>query len=285
MLAETKKSFFEQSPLWRRQILAILRLELGRNLFAPSGLWLFLLAFAPALIAGVHAVREAFRPSACSIEHDTVMLAWIFQLFYLRLALFFGCLGIFVRLFRGEMVNRTLHYYLLAPLRREVLVVGKFLAGSLGSAAVFVAGGAVTFILMYVHHGSQAIPILLHEQGLWHLGAYLGVTVLACLGYGAVFLCLGLVFKNPVLPAVVFLGWESIGGMLPAVLQHLSVTFYLKPLFPVAAPVVGFSGLFTVVVEPIPSWRAVTCLLLFSLVAVTLGAFRIRYVEVDQGAD
>lgn len=285
MPAKTQESFLDQWPLWRRQLAAILRLELGRNLFAPSGLWVFLLAFAPALIAGVHAVRETLRPSTCSIEHDTVMVAWIFQLFYLRLALFFGCLGIFVRLFRGEMVDRTLHYYLLAPLRREVLVAGKFLAASLGSAAVFVAGGVTTFMLMYAHHGSQAIAFLLQEQGLWHLGAYLGVIVLACLGYGAVFLCLGVAFKNPVLPAVVLLGWESISGMLPAVLQHLSVTFYLKPLFPVAAPVVGFSGLFTVVVEPIPSWLAVSCLLLFSLVVVTLGAVRIRYVEVDQGAD
>jgi ABC-type transport system involved in multi-copper enzyme maturation permease subunit len=285
MLAKAKNSFSEPWPLWRRQILAIWRLEIGRNLFAPIGLWVFFLAFAPAVIAGAHSVREALRPGACSFAHDTEILALIFQLFYLRLAFFFGCLGIFVRLFRGEMVDRTLHYHLLAPLRREVLVVGKFLAGSLGSATVFVAGGATTFTLMYAHHGSDATAFLLHEQGLLHLGAYLGVTVLGCLGYGAVFLALSLIFKNPVLAAVVFLGWESIAGMLPAALQYLSVAFYLKPLFPVEAPVVGFSGLFTVVVEPIPVWLAVVCLLLYSLAVVTVAAVRIRYVEIDQGTD
>ena len=30
---------------------------------------------------------------------------------------------------------------------------------------------------------------------------YLGITVLACIGYGAVFLTLGLFFRNPMLPA------------------------------------------------------------------------------------
>lgn len=285
MPTKSSHSIVAHWPLLWRQLTAILRLEIGRNALASSGLWVLFLAFAPAIIAGAHAVLTTLHPRTCTIEHDSLLLAWIYQLFYLRLAFFFGCLGVFVRLFRGEMVEKTLHYYLLAPLRREVLVVGKFLAGSLGSAALFAVGGVTCFILMYLHHGAHVMAFFLREQGLQHLGAYLGVTLLACLGYGSVFLAFGLTFKNPVLPAVVFLGWETISGMLPALLQRLSVTFYLKPLFPVELPVIGFSGLFTVVVEPIPSWLAVSSLLLFSLVAVTLGTIRIRYVEVDQTTD
>ena len=34
------------------------------------------------------------------------------------------------RLIRGEMMERSLHYYLLAPVRREMLLLGKFIAGN-----------------------------------------------------------------------------------------------------------------------------------------------------------
>jgi hypothetical protein len=46
-----------------------------------------------------------------NFEEDRMILAGIFQFFYLRLAVFFGCLGMFMYLFRGEMSNRTLHYW------------------------------------------------------------------------------------------------------------------------------------------------------------------------------
>ena len=60
-----------------------------------------------------------------NLEEDRAIFAGIFQYFYLRLAIFFGCLGMFMYLFSGEMSNRTLHYWFLAPARREVLLAGK----------------------------------------------------------------------------------------------------------------------------------------------------------------
>ncbi len=51
------------------------------------------------------------------------------QLYYVRLGIFFGCLGIFSRLIRGEMIERSLHYYLLSPVRREVILLSKFFRG------------------------------------------------------------------------------------------------------------------------------------------------------------
>src|SRR5213078_4384980 len=57
--------------------------------------------------------------SVLNLEEDRMIFARIFQFFYLRLAIFFGCLGMFMYLFSGEMSNRTLHYWFLAPARRE----------------------------------------------------------------------------------------------------------------------------------------------------------------------
>src|SRR4051794_24983173 len=69
---------------------------------------------------------------------DSVMFAGVFQFFFLRLAVFFGCLGIFMNLFRGEVLDRSLHFYFLAPIRRDVLMLGKFLAGVLATGVIFV---------------------------------------------------------------------------------------------------------------------------------------------------
>ena len=121
--------------------------------------------------------------------------------------------------------------------------------------------------------------------GLAHLAAYLLVTALACLGYGAVFLALSLVFKNPIVPAVVVLLWEGINGVLPVWLKRFSVTYYLKPLFPVELPVEGISGLFTVVAEPVPPWLAVAGLVLFAGAVVAVACWRIRYAEVSYSTE
>jgi ABC-type transport system involved in multi-copper enzyme maturation permease subunit len=270
--------------LWRRQLSALVRIEIHRNLFCIRGVWVFFLALVPTLIVIAHLAIGSSRPSHCSLEHDTVLFAGLFQLFQLRLACFFGVLGTFVRMFREEMQNKTIHYSLFAPIRREILVIGKYLVGSVGTALIFVVGSGIGFLTIYLHHGNEGVRFLLEGPGFSHLGSYLLVTILACLGYGAVFLGMSLVFRNPVLPAVVLLGWESLSGVLPAALQLLSVTYYLKPLFPTKLPVMGLSGLFTVVVMPVPSWLAVVGLLLFSSVVVTLSAIYFRRIEVDTTA-
>ena len=75
----------------------------------------------------------------------------------------------------------------------------------------------------------------LHGAGWHHIAAYLGVTALACLGYGSVFLAAGLLFRNPIIPAATVLLWESANLFLPAALKKISVIFYLQSLCPVVA--------------------------------------------------
>jgi hypothetical protein len=262
--------------LRRRQAWTVARLETGRSLFAWRSVWLLLLTFAPAVIIGAHALHDRDH----NLEEETLILAWIVQAFYMRVGIFFGCLGVFTRLIRGEVVERTLHYPFLAPLRREVLLVGKFVAGTVITVAIFGAGVLASFALMYAHSDAGR-DFVRNGPGLAHLGAYLLVTALACLGYGAVFLALSVLFRNPILPSVVFLLWEQINGALPVWLKHLSVTFYLKPLCPVELPVEGMSGLFTVVAEPTPTWLAVTGLITFAALVVVFACRRIRHFEVS----
>jgi hypothetical protein len=265
----------------RRQALAVARQTARAGLRLRSGLGLWLMALAPVGMVALHALVDHH----CRIEQDTVVMGGLIQVYYLRLAIFFGCLVVFGRLFRGEIVQRTLHHGLLAPLRREVLVVGRFLGATLGTAVVFGLGVFLTFTLMFAHLGVAGRAFVFQGGCLAQLGAYLLVSTMACLGFGAVFLVLGLVFRNPAVPAIFYLSWETFGGILPGWMQRLSVTFYLKPLLPVGLPDVGLGSLLGVVVEPVPGWLAVTGLLLFAAAVVAAACWRVRRLEVNYATD
>src|SRR5262249_18370512 len=213
--------------LWASQMAAVLRIEIKKALWMRRSLWIYLLAFAPAAMFGIHALASPMGRH-CSIEEDTRVLAYTFQLFYLRLGIFFGCMGLFTWLFRGEIVEKSLHYYFLSPLRREVLAIGKFLAGLTAAVLTFGTSVLLSFTLMYAHFGSPGRAFVFDGGGLGHLSAYLWVTLLACLGYGAIFLALSLVIKNPIIPGIAVLLWETFHAALPSLLQKFSVMFYLK---------------------------------------------------------
>lgn len=265
-----------------RQTWEVVRLELRRSLTFWPTLCLLFLAFAPTGIIVGHAVGDGGR--RCRLAEESLILAGIFQAYYVRFGVFFGCLWIFMRLVRGEMAERTLHYLFLAPVRRDVLVVGKFLCGTLLATVFFGAGVLASFALMYAHFPAGR-AFALEGQGPAHLSAYLLVTALACVGYGAVFLGLSLVFRNPIVPAAVVLVWEGVNGALPVWLKRFSVTYYLKPLFPVELPVEGFSGLFTVVAEPIAPALAVLGLVTFAAAVIAFACWKIRRLEISYATD
>jgi ABC-type transport system involved in multi-copper enzyme maturation permease subunit len=221
----------------------------------------------------------------CSLSQDTNILAGIIQFYYLRLGIFFGCMGIFTWLIRGEVVQKSLHYYFLAPIRRELLVLGKFAAGVVTAFTIFGTGVFLSFFFMYFHFGPIGQQFIFQGPGLGHLTSYLLVTALACVGYGALFLALSLVLRNPIIPGIIILGWETISGVLPPLLQKLSVTFYLKHLSPVQVPGEGLMALFTVVVAPVPQWLAIAGLCTLAGAVVAFACFRIRRFEISYSTD
>jgi len=164
---------------------------------------------------------------------DRLTFATMFQFFYLRLAIFFGCLGIFVNLFRGEMMDKTLHFWFLTPVRRDVLLAGKYLAGIIAAVLIFTVGAVLSYAMMLWPHHTAQVTAYWQAQGLSHLFWYASAAALGCIGYGSVFLAFGLLLRNPVIPAIVILFWENINGILPTLLQKLSVLHYAQSLCPV----------------------------------------------------
>lgn len=359
--------------LWRAQILAVIRLELKKTFFAPRGLWIYFLAFAPAALFFAHSLgeihlhgirrdmaRQSSRPlteadfsfihegmtrdeviaalgnpvvsrnqvrtvrkgqgqvevlrfeslqysdgrtelivwlkdgvvagtglsSGANLGQDTYIFAGVFQFFFLRLAIFFGCLGIFMNLFRGEMLDKSIHFYLLAPIRREVLLIGKYLAGLAAATVIFTSSAALQIGAMLFQFDSNVIAHYLYQNhGIAQIIAYLGVTVLACVGYGSVFLAAGLLFQNPIVSAAFVLIWEAANPILPSLLKKLSVIYYLKSLCPVQIPIdPGMPPLIALLVsnaQPISASVAIFGLLALSTAVLAASMKLIRGLEIN----
>ncbi len=285
LVARAQKWSKEQPwRLFGSQISILVRNEVRRNLFTRRRIGIYLLAFIPALIILIDDIFGRSSIDPAQIESKTQVLAGIVQLYYFRLGIFFACMAIFTWLFRGEMVERTLHYQFLVPVRREVLVIGKFLAGAIVAIALFETAILACFSLTYSRFGSAGKSYVFDGPGLGQLWSYLLVTALACLGYGSVFLALSLLFKNPIIPGVVIMGWEAIAPIFPSWAQMLSVTFYLKHLCPVSLPITGPLAIFTVVAEPVSPLIAVLGLVCLSIAIVALSCFLIHRVEITYTA-
>src|ERR1700738_1655606 len=180
--------------LYWLQARRLVRIEVRRNLFSWKASWIYFLAFVPTVIILIHLLFESHP--AFALSDDTNVLAGIVQFYYIRLGVFFGCLGIFSRLIRGEMIERSLHFYLLSPVRREVLLLGKFAAGSISALLLFGAAISADFVLIYAGFGAAGRDYVFHGPGLGQWEAYLAIIALACLGYGAIFLLLSMMFRN-----------------------------------------------------------------------------------------
>ena len=285
-VARAQSSLKEQPwRLFASQISILVRTEVRRNLFTRRRIGFHLLAWIPVLFLLAHNIFDRHDIDPAQIENDTLVLAGTIQLYYFRLGIFFACMGIFTWLFRGEMVQRTLHYQFLVPVRKEVLVIGKFLAGAIISIALFETAVFACFCLTYSRFGSAGRSYVFDGPGLSQLGSYLLATALACLGYGAVFLALSLLFKNPIIPGAMLLGWETIAPIFPSWAQRLSVTFYLKHLCPVNLPTDGPLAIFTIVAEPVSPLIAILGLLCLTLAILTLSCFLIHRLEVTYTAE
>jgi ABC-type transport system involved in multi-copper enzyme maturation permease subunit len=353
--------------LWWAQIRAVIRLEMRKTFFAKRGIWVYLLALAPAALffadslsvmhdhdrraelASTHPVtakaldsiemgssRESveaklgepyskqtfsigrrdqheqailrytdgdsdyvyvFRDDELvrrrtnelrTIPKDSLIFATVFQFFYLRLAIFFGCVGIFTNLFRGELLDKSLHFYLLAPIRREVLLVGKYLAGLIATVVIFTTSTALQLLAIGWHLTGPAMTEYLRGPGWGQIGAYLGVTALACLGYGSVFLAAGLLFRNPIVPAAVVLLWESANPFLPAALKKISVIFYLQSMCPVVArpnDMPALAALLLSSAEATPAIWAVGGLVVLTIAVLALAGRQARKLEINYSSD
>jgi hypothetical protein len=139
-----------------------------------------------------------------------------------------------------------------------------------------------SFALLYFGlFPAQGAEYVFNGPGLGQALTYAGITALACVGYGAVFLLVGLFFRNPIIPALLLYGWEWLNFLLPPLLKKLSVIHYLDSL----APVPTRLGPFAVLAEPTPAWISVPSLLVFTALTLVLAGLHIRRQEISYAGE
>ena len=267
--------------LWLRQIAAIMRLEVKRNFFGKRAVLIYLLALMPIGLLSLMAIIPPGYAWADFTQYPA-RFSLIYNALILRTVIFFGCAWIFMNLFRGDIVDRSLHYYFLAAVRREVLLAGKYLSGLVTSMILFTTVTVVSmFLLFFPHFPSASTRFFLDGAGIGQLFTYAVITMLACVGYGAFFMVVGLFFRNPIIPALALYGWEWINFLLPPLLKKISVIHYLNSLVPVPLS----EGPFAVVAEPTPAWISVPGLLIVTALVLIGASMRIRRMEIRYGSD
>src|SRR5690606_15340345 len=109
------------ATLWLRQTMAIFRIELVKTLFSRRALFAYILALMPLLVFAGALYGSILRGDSVlgSLEHARQIFGLIFSSLILGAVLFLGSAAIFTGLFRGDILERSIHYYLLTPVRRE----------------------------------------------------------------------------------------------------------------------------------------------------------------------
>lgn len=282
VITEMKPSRQRPWSLWVGQIAAIMRLEVRKNFIGKRAILIYLLAAIPILLMAALSAEISWQQSRNdNIGEINIIFANLYEGLILRTIVFFGCAWIFMNLFRGEVVDRSLHYYFLSPLRREVLVCGKYLSGLVASLVLFSISTAGSLLFLYIGLGSAGAGSFADGPGKSQAIAYLGITALACVGYGAAFMVIGLFFRNPIIPALLIYGWEFINFLLPPVLKKISVIHYLHSLSPVPVP----EGPFAMVAEPTPAYLTIPGLLIVTAAVLAIASFQIRRMEINYGGE
>jgi ABC-type transport system involved in multi-copper enzyme maturation permease subunit len=268
--------------LWMRQIRAILRIEVKKNFLGRRAILIYLLAAIPVFLTFLLAIVDP--QGGADIRRNwtgaQTTFAVIYRALILQTMVYFGCAWIFMNLFRGEVVDKSLHYYFLCALRREVLVTGKYISGLVASIILFtMTTGASLFFLYYARGYPANVDFLFDGPGLKQCLTYVGITVLACVGYGAVFMVIGLFFRNPIIPALLAYGWEWVNFLLPPLLKKISIIHYLHSLSPIPVS----EGPLATVVNPTPAWISVPSMIVFTSVVLILASLRIRRMEIKYG--
>ncbi len=269
--------------LWFRQLMAITRIEFVKALLSRRALSCYGLALIPVLLLTISGFQKNDEdlPVFETIENARQIYAYVYSTLILGGVIFLGSAAIFTSLFRGEILDRSIHYYVLTPVRREVLVTAKFLAGLASAFILFGLCAGICFLALYIPFGiEQIISDLSNGIAMQQLEQYLGLTLLACMGYGAVFMATGLLFRNPLIPVVVIAGWELIHFILPPALKVFSIIYYLKGLLPIPLD----ERPLAVLVAPPPVWISISgmlglCLLALGVTIILLKRLEVRYTD------
>ncbi len=229
-----------------RQALAIYRLSLRRLSRSSFMIASLFLAGLPILLGALigHARRTHIDLARAHMIHETLLRS-----LFLHFVVFFSGVLFGFATMRQELQEQTLHYLLLAPIRRWVVTLAKL-------AACLTLSAALCSIGLWGQYVALALPAAGPDglaqdliAGGWalSLAREAGVLALGLLAYGSLAMLMGSFFKSVFWVLLVF-AWETATPYLPTLMKNWTITHYLHSLLPV--PIQGQQRLFELLGEP-----------------------------------
>lgn len=245
------------------------------NLFfaaCPIGISLVIVFFSPALrgssqFSEVHNIYEG-----------------LLRLTYLHFIIFFIAFIFGFSVMRQDREDQTLHYLLLQPVDRWMLVAAKFLAYVVLAFGACAASLWITYLILGVpRFGVSQVATDLFQHGRFlTLIKETGVLLIGLVAYGAVALLMSSFF-NSALFAMILLAWEAGLPYVPSALKLWSVSHYLHSLLP--ERIMKQRKLFELLGDP-TSWQtSVSVLIVLSATFVILSAIIFQNRECLYGTD
>lgn len=228
---------------------------------------LLILLGLPLLIQLVILVFGDGRGSSFASFIETVDGAYL--QFGLPLALIFlgtAALG-------DEWEGGTAFYLLGLPLPRWSIVIGRWLVSALRALALVVPALVGLYVLSLLPHDGALAHYF--DVLLWVLGG----TVLLSLGYGAIFVCLGLALRRPVLAAFIVYIIERFVSVLPRGLANLALSYHVRNLLFLGTGEFEIHLAAATTVESTPAWQSVLSICIYIGAFLFLSTWLLRRKE------
>jgi len=248
-----------KAPSFIASSLRIFELSMGEMLWSRRTIFMALVVGAPVIIAlvlrvlvglGAPIFEEHGRGGPGLRMTGPAIFGLMIWVFYLRFTV--PVLGVFygTSLMADEVEDKTITYLFTRPISRGAVLVGKYLAYLGCTVFVVLPSVVLVYLLVVPLRGSlgAAFPDLLKDLLLLTLGLAV---------YGAVFACVGALFKRPLLVGLIFIfGWEQAALAFPGYLRRFTVAYYLQAIVPHAMPSDGVISLVQGLFRDTPSLPA-----------------------------
>ncbi|HUU77436.1 MAG TPA: ABC transporter permease [candidate division Zixibacteria bacterium] len=214
---------YEKTPNIKSRFGAIYRIYLGKlwsTLIKDPKSWIFNSLMILPIVAGpIDALlsRGSLDYSDYFSLYSDVMFMGYFGLIIPLFTMYIATM-----LFNDEINDRTIAFFTTRPINRFELIIVKYLS-YLTIVPLFTA---ISSGLVYISFGAFG-GFRYWDMGLWYfLAAFVAAII-----YGALFMFIGLLFKNPLWFGLFFVFiWEFVFASFSQTLNSLTVAYYVKSL-------------------------------------------------------
>lgn len=193
-------------------VIAVVLFELRRSLTIPRlALWMMLAFMAPALMLPGRIMSGPTLPTEIA---GLIAYALIPQV-----SCMLGLLLWATPTIQSEMEGQTWIYITMRPHGRTAIILGKYLVAVLWTASACMIA-------------SVAFPILATDKPWGLIFTLLRLTWLACIGYGAIYVLIGVLFirRSTIIAFGYTLAIEFGLSWIPATINELTISFRLRSL-------------------------------------------------------